>query len=116
MLKYILLTALSAGVFIQTWTIDANSQSAWCPPGSTIVPIPGGNMCRCPDGSLANINGCQERQPQQPQQPERYKPPPYQPSTIQQQQVAGVGEAIEALSNGVKSLFMTEDQFNSVTW
>ena len=102
MFKHILLTALSAVVFVETWTIDANGQSTWCPPGSTPVPITGpggmgsGNMCRCPDGSYANINGCGP-QPQQSPQPQRYPRPPYNPP--QQQQVAAALEAFSSVGH-----------------
>jgi hypothetical protein len=76
MWKHILISAVSAMAFVQAWATEADAQSTWCPPGSTPVPAPSGygNACRCPDGSLASINGC----------PQRYTRPQPQPSIPQQ--------------------------------
>lgn len=113
MWKYILILALSAGVLIETWIVEANGQSTWCPPGSTIVPLSYGNTCRCPDGTLANINGCVQHQNQTYVPPQRYVPPPpqnYIPPREQQ-----VASAAEALGNLVDWLF-TSPQFDATTY
>lgn len=57
----------SLGIAIYMVILSAGStfaQSFWCPPGSTPQFYGGGNMCRCPDGSYANIDGCAQRQQQ----------------------------------------------------
>lgn len=77
---------VSAVAFVQTWIVEARGQSTWCPSGSTPVAGGGGNMCRCPDGSYANINGCP--QPNIRPQPEAYTPQqPVTPARIPQQPI-----------------------------
>jgi hypothetical protein len=106
--KYIFVTTLGAIVFVETWTGEVSGQSVWCPPGSTPVAIGYGNMCRCPDGSFASINGCGQHQNQTYTQPRRYVPPPPQNPPKDQQ----VASAAEAFGNFVDWIF-TSPQFDA---
>jgi hypothetical protein len=96
-----IVTAVSAVAFIQTWIIEADGQSTWCPPGATPVAGGGGNMCLCPDGSYANMNGCPQRYIGQ--QPQPYIPPqqPIMPET--DLQVAGAFASFLSAIDGWRS-------------
>lgn len=79
---------------------NATAQMFQCPPGSTDVGVggpPGAYGCRCPDGSMAGIQGCPLATPPSPQAP---APPPSSLCPSPAQWVSGGGGYMCQCPNG----------------
>ncbi|MCK1348662.1 MULTISPECIES: hypothetical protein [unclassified Bradyrhizobium] len=105
-----LVTAVAAVVVLQICITEVDAQTSWCPPGSTPVAGGGGNMCLCPDGSYANINGCPQRHIRPPAQA-NIPPQPKLPD--RSLQVAG---AFEAFLTSINIWKRSQDKVVPTEW
>lgn len=63
-LSVAILLLVGLGLFASAFLVEQASAS-YCPPGSVQVPVGGGYMCRCPDGSWASYGvPCRQAAPQ----------------------------------------------------